>query len=92
LQAPKELYPGSASYGKTDAQGQFTLRTVDGHDGAVAGPHKVRVSIPMKPPVNNEDARPLDNLPAKFSGKDAILRLTVPRDGTTDAHIELRSK
>jgi hypothetical protein len=87
----KELYPGPASHGKTDAQGQFILRTVDGHNGAVVGPHKVRISIPVKAPGSDADARPIDKLPAKYSGEDSILRFTVPKDGTADANIDLRS-
>jgi hypothetical protein len=88
----KEPYPGPASYGKTDAQGRFTLRTVDDQDGAVVGPHKVRISIPVKAPGGNADAPPIDKLPAKYSGDGSILRFTVPKDGTKDANIDLRSK
>ncbi len=87
----KERYPGPASHGKTDAQGRFVLRTVDGHDGAVVGPHKVRISAPMKAPGNNADARPLDKLPAKFSGEESTLRFTVPQGGTTEANFDLHS-
>jgi len=88
----KEVYPGPASSGKTDAQGRFTLRTVEDRDGAVVGPHRVRISIPVKPPGGNADAPPIDQLPAKYSGEGSILRFTVPEDGTKDANFNLRSK
>lgn len=35
---------GPGSYGKTDDQGRFTLETVDRLDGAVVGPHMVRIT------------------------------------------------
>lgn len=88
----KELNPGPASYGKTDADGRFTLRTMDDRGGAVVGPHKVRVSIPVKVPGGNEDAPSVDKLPAKYSGEDSVLRVTVPEGGTKDANIDLSSK
>ena len=39
-----EFYPvagGAKSFGETDAQGVFVLKTVDGRDGAVVGEHHV---------------------------------------------------
>lgn len=88
----RELNPGPASYGKTDAQGRFSLRTVDGHNGAVVGPHRVRISIPVRAPGSNPDAPLVDKLPAKFSGEGSTLRYTVPKDGTEAANFNLHSK
>jgi hypothetical protein len=88
----RERNPGPASSGKTDAEGRFTLRTVDEHNGAVAGPHRVRISMPMKAPGSSADAAPIDKLPAKYSGEGSILRFTVPPDGTKEANFDLRSQ
>ncbi len=88
----KEPYPGPASHGKTDADGRFTLHTVDDHNGAVVGPHKVRVSLPVQAPGKGADARPTEKLPARYSGEESILRFTVPEGGTKDADIDVRSR
>jgi hypothetical protein len=89
----KELYPGPASYGKTDAQGRFVLRTVDGYDGAVVGPHKVRISVPMEAKGAGPDAPSANKLPARYSGENTILSFRVPQSGTKDANfLDLRSK
>jgi hypothetical protein len=81
----KELSPGPASYGKTDAQGRFVLRTMDGHDGAVVGPHKVRISLPVKAPGASADAPSANKLPAKYSGDKTVLTFVVPEGGTSEA-------
>jgi hypothetical protein len=88
----KEPYPGPASYGKTDAEGRFVLRTADGHDGAVVGPHKVRISAPLKAPGAGADAPAANKLPAKYSGENTVLTFTVPEGGTKEADfLELTS-
>ena len=38
--------PGRGSYGHTDAQGRFKLVSDDGKEGAVIGPHRVRIITP----------------------------------------------
>ena len=81
----KDLYPGPASHGKTDAEGRFTLRTVDGHDGAVVGPHKVRISLRAKASSANPDAPSPEKLPARYSGENTVLTFTVPAGGTKEA-------
>jgi hypothetical protein len=89
----RELHPGPASHGKTDAGGRFTLRTVDGHEGAVVGPHKVRISAPVKAPGAGPDAPSANRLPAKYSGDNTVLTFTVPEGGTNEANfLDLRSR
>jgi hypothetical protein len=89
----RELQPGPASHGTTDTKGRFTLRTMDGHDGAVVGPHKVRISVPGKAPSNNPDAPTPNRLPARYSGDKTILTFTVPEGGTDQAKfLDLKSK
>jgi hypothetical protein len=82
----RELHPGPASYGTTDAEGRFTLRTMDGHDGAVVGPHKVRISVPVKAPGANPDAPTPNKLPVRYSGDKTVLTFTVPEGGTDQAN------
>jgi hypothetical protein len=88
----KEKEPGPPSTGKTDAEGRFTLRTVDNQNGAVVGPHRVRVSLNVPAQGRGEDAPPIEKLPAKFSGEGSTLRFTVPADGTKEANFDLQSR
>jgi hypothetical protein len=89
----KEIYPGPPSSGETDADGRFTLRTADGHDGAVVGPHKVRISLPVKTSKAGPDAPSTNKLPAKYSGDNTVLTFTVPEGGTDAANfLELTSR
>jgi hypothetical protein len=77
----------------TDADGRFTLRTPDGHDGAVVGPHKVRISLRAQPSSANPDAPSVEKLPARYSGDDTILTFTVPEKGTGEANfLDLTSR
>src|SRR3954451_13439353 len=36
--------PGRASSGRTDEHGRFTLKSIDGKDGAAVGKHRVRIA------------------------------------------------
>ncbi len=49
---------GPTSYGSTDAEGRFTLKTAEGSDGAIAGKHKVTL-------VDQEEERPAQGQVAK---------------------------
>jgi len=89
----KEVHPGPPSSGMTDAEGRFTLRTADGHDGAVVGPHKVRISLRAKASSANPDAPSPEKLPARYSGDDTVLTFTVPEKGTGEANfLDLTSR
>ncbi len=55
--------------GKTDANGEFTLTTYDGNDGAPAGQYKVSVTQLLADP-KNPDAGPTNRLPAKYENPD----------------------
>jgi hypothetical protein len=88
-----EVYPGPPSSGTTDADGRFTLRTADGHDGAVVGPHKVRISLRAKASSANPDAPSAEKLPARYSGDNTVLTFTVPEKGTGEANfLDLTSR
>jgi hypothetical protein len=51
---------------KTDANGEFSLTTYDGNDGAPAGQYKVSVEQLLADP-KNPDAGPTNRLPAKYA-------------------------
>jgi len=88
------------SSGKTNANGEYTLKTVQKNQtGAVVGKH--RVSITVEPDlVGNSDlpadklgkvARP-PKLPAKYQGQDSELKCDVPSGGKMDANFDLKSR
>src|SRR5262249_10277948 len=89
----KELFPGPPSYGTTDAEGRYTLRTMSDRAGAVPGPHKVRISVNVKAPGADPDAPGANKVPAKYSGDNTVLTFTVPPGGTKEADfLDLKSK
>jgi len=77
-----------SSYGKTDAQGRYTLRTVAGDkSGAVVGKHRVTISL-SKPDPNNPEGAAKDLIPAKYNLK-SDLTFEVPAGGTDKADFAL---
>lgn len=76
------------SYGKTDAQGRYELRTVIGdRSGAAPGKHKVAISL-SKPDPNNPEGAAKDLIPAKYNTK-SDLTFEVPAGGTDKADFTL---
>ena len=81
------LYPGPGSYGETDADGNYSLKTVgDDKPGAVVGEHRVEISLPGARPADNDDRTPMRNgVPPRYNVKSE-LRFTVPDGGTSEAN------
>src|SRR5262245_30980421 len=52
---PGNPNPGQGSAAITDATGRFVLKTYDGHDGAVAGKHQVRIQTNRQNPTGAFD-------------------------------------
>lgn len=76
------------SYGKTDAQGRYELRTVVGdRSGAAPGKHKVTISLSKPDPKNPEGAEK-NLIPAKYNTK-SDLTFEVPTGGTDKADFTL---
>ena len=76
------------SYGKTDAQGRYTLQTVAGDKrGAAVGKHKVTISL-SKPDPSNPEGAAKDLIPAKYNVK-SDLTFDVPSGGTNKADFAL---
>jgi len=87
------LEAGPGSYGKTDQQGRFRLKSLHGDDGAVIGPHVVRIStLDVAPPGLEGDLEIVaeERIPARYVD-GSTLRFTVPADGTDQANFELTS-
>ncbi len=86
--------PGSGSFGKTDAQGHYSLELVDPPvTGAVLGKHRVTITQDAKIPYSSSDeiVRPKGPpWPARYG--NGSLRLTVPSEGNTEANFELTHK
>ncbi len=85
---------GPGSYGRTDADGRFTLRTIDDdRAGAVVGPHRVFITAAQADP-NDDPAAPggvyPDPVPRHY--QDGSLHFDVPASGTSTAHFDLSSK
>jgi hypothetical protein len=76
------------SYGKTDGEGRYTLRSVIGdQSGAAVGKHKVSISLVTTNPENPEAAQQ-DLVPAKYNAKTE-LTFDVPAGGTSQADFKL---
>ena len=90
---PDEPNPGPGSYGTTDEDGRYTLQTVEPvADGAVVGPHKVRLRSKL-PPQDPSDDRAFvykEIIPARW--RDGTQTFEVPPEGTDQADFKLTSR
>lgn len=78
-----------ASYGKTDAQGRYSLRTVSGDkSGAVVGKHKVTISKASSDP-NNPEGAAKEWIPSRYNSKSE-LTFDVSSSGSDKADFELK--
>ncbi|QDU60422.1 hypothetical protein Pan216_12610 [Planctomycetes bacterium Pan216] len=88
---------GPGSLGRTDSEGNFTLQTVKGGNGAVSAEHVVRISISLN---GNGDEEGTPDIPGKptreitlpSNASDGSLRFKVPEGGTDQANFDLVSK
>jgi hypothetical protein len=87
------INPGSGSYGKTDADGRYTLRLVDrDREGAVVGNHRVEISALSRPQnVDNDRERAPPNLVPPQYNRNTTLTFEV-RPGENVADWPLKSK
>jgi hypothetical protein len=84
------LNPGPGSFGRTDADGRYSLRTFDLSDqsGAVVGRHRVTIRLHQKATLSDaagETKSP--EIPAAFT--DGSLIIEVPQAGLESANIDL---
>jgi hypothetical protein len=81
--------PGPASYGFTDADGRFELRTIVGdHRGAVVGQHRVTIRLVKKESTSDAADRVVDtSVPGNF--RDGTITREVPSGGLPAADFDL---
>jgi hypothetical protein len=81
--------PGPASYGITDADGRYGLKTItDDSTGAVVGSHRVVIQVIKKPSASDAADRIIDTtIPANY--RDGSITLEVPAAGLSSADFEL---
>lgn len=98
--------PGYGSYGKTDAQGRYSL-TISSQEsqapGAVAGIHKVSIAsgtsdkVTYDPKIGSPDGSSPKNKPAPEKiptqyNSQSSLTFEVPQTGTDKANFDLQSR
>jgi hypothetical protein len=84
-----DIFPGPASFGKTDADGHYQLRTFN-HElpGAIPGQHRISISFP--PAGEAREFAPATNsktVPARFLDGSTIVE--VPTDGAAKLDFDL---
>jgi hypothetical protein len=90
--AKEGVNAGPASQGETNAQGEYTLKTIIGDkDGAVVGQHLVSVSAlqgPAPDPTKDNNPPRKELVPERYNAKTE-LKFEVPATGTTKADFPL---
>jgi hypothetical protein len=93
IAAKGSIEAGPGSVGKTDANGQFTLKNMQGQEGALVGEHRVSISL-LNVKEEDSDRRggpPMaETVPARYN-KDTTLKFSVPSGGSKTADFELKS-
>ena len=93
--------PGRGSSGHTDENGRFTLKTDDGHDGAVIGKHRVRITTKYSKELKGYEVWDADANKAVKSAADPIppqwnfeskKEFEVPAGGTDKASFDILTK
>jgi hypothetical protein len=80
---------GLGSTGKTDANGEYTLKTAKGQNGAVVGKHRVMISVVVTEAAPEDDSRKRGGppqkeiVPRRYNGVKTELSFDVPAGGTT---------
>jgi hypothetical protein len=95
----EDANPGPGSQGKTDSNGQFTLKLMNKENtiGAVVGKHKVSITAydgdDKEIPSSGSDMKPFRKriVPAAYNAK-STLTFDVPAGGTASANFDLKSE
>jgi hypothetical protein len=87
--------PGPGSFGTTDAEGRFSLQTMEDskREGAVPGTHHVQISTAVVgESADEEDSAPEAGkvLPKQYT--DGSLTFEVPAEGTTAADFNITGR
>ncbi len=83
---------GPGSYGKTDADGRFTLKRIDtDRPGAVVGKHRVIIASETDVGAESDINVPTKEvIPARY--RDGSETFEVPAGGTSQANFEIKTK
>jgi hypothetical protein len=92
--------PGPPSWGRTDAQGNFTLKTRDGERGAVIGEHRVSITSVSEEDAGGggevvddnvyDNALPQEKVPPQYNS-ETTLTFDVLSGGTDAANFDLEA-
>lgn len=87
-----DIVAGYGSYGETDENGNFTLKTLHGEDGAIVGKHRVSIrTVSGELGPDGEDViTSEEKLPPRYNS-DTELTFEVQPEGTDAATFELTS-
>ncbi len=89
---PDDPNPGPGSYGTTDTEGRYTLRTIEPDaDGAVVGKHIVRLTTKPPEQAPEDDLTPVYKEAVPLRWRDGSQTFEVPAEGTDQADFELTS-
>jgi hypothetical protein len=97
IAAEGSIEAGVGSSAKTDENGQFTLKTATGQNGAVVGKHVVRISAKSAQVEERDERLPRggprleDKVPPKYNAASE-LKFEVPAGGTDKADFPLTTK
>lgn len=83
------LESGRPSVAKTDEEGRYVAKTLDGVSGAAVGEHLVSITSEQLDPETQEVIQP-ETIPAQYNRRTE-LRLSVPAGGTQEANFALES-
>lgn len=83
-----DIYQSTSSFGVTDAEGRFQLRTVnDDRVGAVPGRHRIILSLKEERQQGENATRPAKRTLAKFYDGSTIVE--IPADGRNDVDFDI---
>lgn len=92
MDGSKENNVGAGSYGKTDAEGRYTLKLIENDKaGAAVGRHKVSISLVDQGDPSTEGTIVVDKVPDRYRGSETSLTFEVPAGGTKEADFQLHT-
>jgi hypothetical protein len=90
-QGKENATPGPGSFGKTDENGRYSLRTVEPDaEGAVVGRHRITITSPKVQRDSSDDniyAEDRETLPEEWW--DGKKQVTIPEGGTDTADFDI---
>lgn len=89
----EDVAPGPSSFGITDAEGRYDLRTIkEDSVGAVIGSHRIYISLDKGDSWDGATTQPkpeIDRIPKKFSDGSTVVE--IPAAGAADVDFDIAS-